>query len=171
MFYQYKYEAKMTDLSDDELIEEAVFEDLGAYSLEYQSLLSFRAGTTNVIVKSAREKRLNDFKVKDCAGLEQDVTLSKEEGSLGFSIIGGVDHSSIPFGGKEPGIFISHMVPGGTAASSGKLRVGDRILKVNGEDITKCTHQESVMALLRPSDSITLTVRHDPLPEGSGISN
>ncbi|CAG9769323.1 unnamed protein product [Ceutorhynchus assimilis] len=97
---------------------------------------------------------------------EQDVILSKAEGSLGFSIIGGSDHSSIPFGDKEPGIFISHMVPGGTAANSGKLRVGDRILKVNGEDITKFSHQDAVMALLRPGDSITLSVRHDPLPEG-----
>lgn len=58
------------------------------------------------------------------------------------------------------------MVPGGTAANSGKLRVGDRILKVNGEDITTYSHQDAVMALLRPADSITLTVRHDPLPEG-----
>ncbi|XP_076251165.1 scribble planar cell polarity protein isoform X5 [Rhynchophorus ferrugineus] len=96
----------------------------------------------------------------------EDVTLTKEAGSLGFSIIGGTDHSSVPFGGKEPGIFISHMVPGGTASNSGKLRVGDRILKVNGEDITRCTHQEAVMALLRPGDSITLSIRHDPLPEG-----
>lgn len=39
----------------------------------------------------------------------QDVTLSKLGGSLGFSIIGGTDHSSIPFGAKEPGIFISHV--------------------------------------------------------------
>nr|CAH7715251.1 unnamed protein product [Callosobruchus chinensis] len=97
---------------------------------------------------------------------EQDVTLSKLEGSLGFSIIGGTDHSSIPFGAKEPGIFISHMVPGGTAAKSGKLRVGDRILKVNGTDVTHATHQEAVMELLRPGDHITLTIRHDPLPDG-----
>ncbi|XP_044762164.1 protein lap4-like isoform X3 [Coccinella septempunctata] len=96
----------------------------------------------------------------------EDVILSKAEGSLGFSIIGGTDHSSIPFGAKEPGIFISHMVPGGTAANSGKLRVGDRILKVNGTDVTHATHQEAVMELLRPGDTITLTVRHDPLPEG-----
>ncbi|CAH1966404.1 unnamed protein product [Acanthoscelides obtectus] len=95
-----------------------------------------------------------------------DVTLSKLEGSLGFSIIGGTDHSSIPFGAKEPGIFISHMVPGGTAAKSGKLRVGDRILKVNGTDVTHATHQEAVMELLRPGDHITLTIRHDPLPDG-----
>lgn len=58
------------------------------------------------------------------------------------------------------------MVPGGTAAASGKLRVGDRILKVNGTDVTQARHQEAVMELLRPGDNITLSVRHDPLPEG-----
>lgn len=62
------------------------------------------------------------------------------------------------------------MVPGGTASNSGKLRVGDRILKVNGTDVTQATHQEAVMELLRPGDSITLTVRHDPLPEGYQVS-
>ncbi|XP_050308936.1 protein lap4-like isoform X3 [Anthonomus grandis grandis] len=109
--------------------------------------------------------RVTDNKLMTSLIIE-DVTLSKEGGSLGFSIIGGTDHSSIPFGDKEPGIFISHMVPGGTAANSGKLRVGDRILKVNGEDITNFSHEDAVMALLRPGDNITLTVRHDPLPEG-----
>ncbi|XP_076629824.1 scribble planar cell polarity protein isoform X2 [Colletes latitarsis] len=94
----------------------------------------------------------------------EDVVLVKE-GSLGFSIIGGTDHSCTPFGAKEPGIFISHVVPGGIAAKSGKLRMGDRILKVNGTDVTKATHQEAVMELLRPGDQIMLTVQHDPLPE------
>nr|CAH7715253.1 unnamed protein product [Callosobruchus chinensis] len=109
--------------------------------------------------------RITDNKLVEPMIIE-DVTLSKLEGSLGFSIIGGTDHSSIPFGAKEPGIFISHMVPGGTAAKSGKLRVGDRILKVNGTDVTHATHQEAVMELLRPGDHITLTIRHDPLPDG-----
>lgn len=63
-------------------------------------------------------------------------------------------------------VFIFQMVPGGTAASSGKLRIGDRILKVNGTDVTQATHQEAVMELLRQVDNIILTVRHDPLPEG-----
>ncbi|XP_012226059.2 protein lap4 isoform X3 [Linepithema humile] len=94
----------------------------------------------------------------------EDVVLVKE-GSLGFSIIGGTDHSCTPFGAKEPGIFISHVVPGGIAAKSGKLRMGDRILKVNGTDVTKATHQEAVMELLKPGDQIVLTIQHDPLPE------
>ncbi|XP_057652655.1 protein lap4-like isoform X8 [Diorhabda carinulata] len=109
--------------------------------------------------------RITDNKLVEPLIIE-DVTLSKLGGSLGFSIIGGTDHSSIPFGSKEPGIFISHLVPGGTAAKSGKLKVGDRILKVNGTDVTHATHQEAVMELLRPGDYISLTIRHDPLPEG-----
>lgn len=43
--------------------------------------------------------------------------------------------------------------------------MGDRILKVNGTDLTKATHEEAVLELLRPGDSIILTVQHDPLPE------
>ncbi|CAH1173628.1 unnamed protein product [Phaedon cochleariae] len=109
--------------------------------------------------------RITDNKLVEPLIIE-DVTLSKLGGSLGFSIIGGTDHSSIPFGIKEPGIFVSHMVPGGVAAKCGKLRVGDRILKVNGTDVTQATHQETVMELIRPGDSITLTIRHDPLPAG-----
>lgn len=44
--------------------------------------------------------------------------------------------------------------------------MGDRILKVNGTDVTKATHQEAVMELLRPGDEIKLTIQHDPLPVG-----
>ncbi|XP_050430488.1 protein scribble homolog isoform X6 [Adelges cooleyi] len=95
----------------------------------------------------------------------EDVTLVKEGGSWGFSIIGGTDHPCIPFGQQEHGIFISHIVRNGIAECSGKLRMGDRILKVNCEDVTKMTHQEAVLTLLKPTEEITLTVQHDPLPE------
>ncbi|CAH0583084.1 unnamed protein product [Chrysodeixis includens] len=96
----------------------------------------------------------------------EDVILVKEGGSLGFSIIGGTDHSCVPFGGKEPGIFISHVVPGGVAARSGKLRMGDRLLKVNGTELTGATHRDAVQLLLQPGNTLALTVRHDPLPNG-----
>ncbi|XP_050349295.1 protein lap4-like isoform X12 [Nymphalis io] len=94
----------------------------------------------------------------------EDVTLVKEGGSLGFSIIGGTDHSCVPFGGKEPGIFISHVVPGGVAARSGKLRMGDRLVKVNGSELPGATHRDAVQLLLQPGPTLTLSVRHDPLP-------
>ncbi|CAH2040561.1 unnamed protein product, partial [Iphiclides podalirius] len=96
----------------------------------------------------------------------EEVTLLKEGGSLGFSIIGGTDHSCVPFGGKEPGIFISHVVPGGVAARSGKLRMGDRLLKVNGVELAGATHRDAVQLLLQPGPTLALTIRHDPLPPG-----
>lgn len=49
--------------------------------------------------------------------------------------------------------------------------MGDRILSVNGEDIVSYTHQEAVMALLKPADEITLKIQHDPLPEGFEVRN
>ncbi|CAG9802551.1 unnamed protein product [Chironomus riparius] len=98
--------------------------------------------------------------------ISEEVVLPKNQGPLGFSIIGGTDHSCVPFGTRDPGIFISHIVPAGIAAQCGKLRMGDRILKVNGTDVTTATHQEAVMELLRPCDDIKLTVQHDPLPAG-----
>lgn len=61
-------------------------------------------------------------------------------------------------------------MPGGIAALSGKLRMGDRILKVNGADVTQATHQEAVMELLHPCDEIKLTVQHDPLPPGFQVN-
>lgn len=48
--------------------------------------------------------------------------------------------------------------------------MGDRILKVNGTDVTKATHQEAVMELLRPGDQIVLTIQHDPLPESYQVN-
>ena len=67
-------------------------------------------------------------------------------------------------------IIVLQIVPAGIAALSGKLRMGDRILKVNGSDVTSATHQEAVMELLRPCDDIRLTIQHDPLPNGFQVS-
>lgn len=37
----------------------------------------------------------------------QTITIVKAGGPLGLSIVGGIDHTSHPFGIDEPGIFIS----------------------------------------------------------------
>ena len=47
-----------------------------------------------------------------------------------------------------------------------RLRIGDRILKVNGRDVSKATHQDAVQALLEPTAELILTVQHDPPPKG-----
>ncbi|XP_004638958.1 protein scribble homolog isoform X7 [Octodon degus] len=95
----------------------------------------------------------------------EEVRLPRAGGPLGLSIVGGSDHSSHPFGVQEPGVFISKVLPRGLAARCG-LRVGDRILAVNGQDVREATHQEAVSALLRPCLELTLLVRRDPPPPG-----
>ncbi|XP_036612846.1 protein scribble homolog isoform X18 [Trichosurus vulpecula] len=95
----------------------------------------------------------------------EEICLVKAGGPLGLSIVGGSDHSSHPFGIQEPGVFISKVLPRGLAARSG-LRVGDRILAVNGQDIRGATHQEAVNALLSPTPELCLLVRRDPPPPG-----
>ncbi|XP_066268914.1 protein scribble homolog isoform X3 [Branchiostoma lanceolatum] len=100
----------------------------------------------------------------------EEVTLVREGGPLGLSIVGGSDHCSHPFGMDEPGIFISKVKPGvlkivgGGAADKTALKVGDRILQVNGMDLRHATHQEAVQALLSNTHQINLVVRHDPPP-------
>ncbi|NXQ31311.1 SCRIB protein, partial [Alaudala cheleensis] len=105
-----------------------------------------------------------------CRGLQdqypiEEIHLVKAGGPLGLSIVGGSDHSSHPFGIHEPGVFISKVIPRGLAARSG-LRVGDRILQVNGTDLRHATHQEAVSALLCSAPELSVLVRRDPPPPG-----
>ncbi|XP_041039702.1 protein scribble homolog isoform X2 [Carcharodon carcharias] len=95
----------------------------------------------------------------------EEIMLLKTGGPLGLSIVGGSDHASHPFGIHEPGVFISKVIRDGLAARTG-LRVGDRILEVNGIDLRHATHQEAVMALLSNQQEIRLLVRRDPPPPG-----
>ncbi|XP_072432644.1 protein scribble homolog isoform X10 [Chiloscyllium punctatum] len=95
----------------------------------------------------------------------EEIVLLKTGGPLGLSIVGGSDHASHPFGIHEPGVFISKVIGDGLAARNG-LRVGDRILEVNGIDLRHATHQEAVMALLSNQQEIRLLVRRDPAPPG-----
>ncbi|XP_041361778.1 protein scribble homolog [Gigantopelta aegis] len=95
----------------------------------------------------------------------EEIRIMKAGGPLGLSIVGGSDHSSQPFGADEPGIFVSKIVKDGAAART-KLKIGDRILAVNGKDVSKSTHQEAVMTLIAPTHEIRLKVRHDPPPTG-----
>jgi len=95
----------------------------------------------------------------------EKITVTKAGGPLGLSIVGGTDHVSHPFGISEPGIFVSKIVRNG-AASRTTLRVGDRVLSVNGKDVRKSTHQDAVAALCAPTHEIILEVRRDPQPPG-----
>uniref|UniRef100_A0A3Q1FT41 Tyrosine-protein phosphatase non-receptor type 13 n=1 Tax=Acanthochromis polyacanthus TaxID=80966 RepID=A0A3Q1FT41_9TELE len=68
-------------------------------------------------------------------------------GGLGFSVIGG-----------ERGIFVKSITPGGIAESSGKLQVGDRLLKVNEELMTGVSHTKAVTTIRKAKGPVHLIV-------------
>lgn len=83
-------------------------------------------------------------------------------------IAGGKDSSCIPFGTPdEPrGVFVSRVLPHGVAERSNRLRIGDRILKINGKSVASWTHSQVIRALTEPTSQVVLTVRHEPPPAG-----
>ncbi|KAG7258501.1 hypothetical protein CRUP_024907, partial [Coryphaenoides rupestris] len=64
---------------------------------------------------------------------------------LGFSITS----RDVPIGGSAP-IYVKNILPRGAAIQDGRLKAGDRLLEVNGVDLTGKS-QEEVVALLRAS--------------------
>ncbi|KAK7790454.1 hypothetical protein R5R35_007232 [Gryllus longicercus] len=73
-------------------------------------------------------------------------------GGLGLSIKGGAEH-------KLP-ILISRIFKDQAADQTGELFVGDAIVKVNGEYITRCNHDDAVNILRNAGDIVMLTVKH-----------
>lgn len=70
------------------------------------------------------------------------MVLPKNQGSLGFSIIGGTDHSCVPFGTREPGIFISHVSVGRTKEGGERAKSGVKTFQIKAivreEGATTC---------------------------------
>ncbi|XP_067429604.1 tyrosine-protein phosphatase non-receptor type 13 isoform X4 [Thunnus thynnus] len=74
-----------------------------------------------------------------------------QSGGLGFSVIGG-----------ERGIFVKSITPGGIAESTGKLQVGDRLLKVNEELMTGVSHTKAVTTIRKAKGLVHLIVSRPP---------
>ncbi|XP_040341616.1 FERM and PDZ domain-containing protein 2 isoform X5 [Herpailurus yagouaroundi] len=70
------------------------------------------------------------------------VELVKEDGTLGFSVTGGIN-TSVPYGG----IYVKSIVSGGPAAKEGQILRGDRLLQVDGVSLCGLTHKQAVQCL------------------------
>lgn len=84
---------------------------------------------------------------------ERMVQITRQKiGGLGLSIKGGAEH-------KLP-ILISRIYKEQAADATGQLFVGDAVIKVNGEYITACPHDDAVNILRNAGDIVVLTVKH-----------
>lgn len=84
---------------------------------------------------------------------ERMVQITRQKvGGLGLSIKGGAEH-------KLP-ILISRIYKDQAADLTGQLFVGDAVIKVNGEYITACPHDDAVNILRNAGDLVIITVKH-----------
>ncbi|XP_034035388.1 discs large homolog 1-like protein isoform X1 [Thalassophryne amazonica] len=81
------------------------------------------------------------------------VVLHRGSTGLGFNIVGGEDGE---------GIFISFILAGGPADLCGELRKGDRILSVNGVDLSSATHEQAAAALKNAGQTVTIVAQYRP---------
>lgn len=79
---------------------------------------------------------------------------------LGFYIRDGTSVRVTPHGlEKVPGIFISRLVPGGLAESTGLLAVNDEVLEVNGIEVNGKTLDQVTDMMVANSSNLIVTIR------------
>ncbi|KAK5931310.1 hypothetical protein CgunFtcFv8_027471 [Champsocephalus gunnari] len=88
---------------------------------------------------------------------------------LGFSIGGGIDQDpgQNPFSDDkaDKGIYVTRITPGGPAETA-DLKMGDKIMQVNGYDMTMMTHDQARKRLTKKNeDVVRLLVTRKSLEE------
>ena len=91
-----------------------------------------------------------------------DLTLRRgegeEEAGFGFTLRGG---SYGPDPAKNRPLTLTNIRPGGPADREGRLRVGDRILCVDGVDVASATLHSACQLICRAATTLTLTIEYD----------
>uniref|UniRef100_A0AC35U8D4 Glutamate receptor-interacting protein 2 n=1 Tax=Rhabditophanes sp. KR3021 TaxID=114890 RepID=A0AC35U8D4_9BILA len=87
-----------------------------------------------------------------------DIVLDKESGSFGLTLRGGAYG---PDESKNRPITVTNIRPGSPAHRTGRLRIGDRIISVNGIDIFSCTLAVATKILSDIIDKVALTIEYD----------
>nr|XP_006825507.1 PREDICTED: E3 ubiquitin-protein ligase PDZRN3-like [Saccoglossus kowalevskii] len=99
-------------------------------------------------------KRATSAEKQPCEEATMSISLERENGSLGFNIMGG---NRIDGALPAEGIVVSRVTDHGPA-DRGKLKVNDRIIQVNGKDLSRASHEEAVEAFRNASEPIIVQV-------------
>merc|ERR1719266_2167758 len=89
-----------------------------------------------------------------------EVTVNKAEGEkLGMIVKGGLrGQPGNPLDPADEGVFCVKVNPGSRASRDSGIKVGQRIIEVNGQSLLGATHQEAVAILRNAGDQIKLLV-------------
>ncbi|XP_033619484.1 PDZ domain-containing RING finger protein 4 [Fukomys damarensis] len=92
------------------------------------------------------------------------IVLERENDTLGFNIIGGRPNQTNHEESSTEGIYVSKILENGPADKVNGLELHDRIIVVNGKDLSKATHEEAVEAFRNAKEPIVVQVlRRAPL--------
>ncbi|PIK57370.1 putative tight junction protein ZO-1 isoform X2 [Apostichopus japonicus] len=76
---------------------------------------------------------------------------------FGLAISGGLDRPY--YGDGNPSIVVSDVLPGGPA--EGKLKVGDRVISVNGQYMDRVRHEVALNSLRKSGDRVVLAISRE----------
>ncbi|XP_038578271.1 glutamate receptor-interacting protein 2a isoform X2 [Micropterus salmoides] len=93
---------------------------------------------------------------EECRGVTTVDLMKREGSSLGLTISGGSDKDGKPR--------VSNLRPGGLAARSDQLNVGDYIKSVNGINLSKLRHDEIISLLKNIGERVVLEVEYELPP-------
>lgn len=103
------------------------------------------------VVKTVREGAVDAQR-----GGEAAIELYKDpEYGLGFNIRGGNDANYLR---GHPGIFVTSIKPGSSSDRDGRLKIGDRLLEINGVDVRSVPQDAAVQLVQRSVDKVKLLV-------------
>ncbi|XP_069116058.1 synaptojanin-2-binding protein-like [Argopecten irradians] len=85
-----------------------------------------------------------------------EINLTRGSAGLGFNIRGGVDAPHIQ---GDCGIFVTKIREDGSAFKDGQLKEGDKVLEVNGVDLSQVTHQEAVTCFVNAGEDVRMKIQ------------
>uniref|UniRef100_A0A095A4E8 Ras-associating and dilute domain-containing protein n=1 Tax=Schistosoma haematobium TaxID=6185 RepID=A0A095A4E8_SCHHA len=112
------------------------------------------------------ERELSDVLTRSGLGNSvSNVTLYKEPNSgFGLVLVDG-ERTSL----DQPGIFVKSVAPNSVAEMNGTFRLGDRILAINGRDLTSMTYKDALALLRQCVNQTTFTVLRCNLPDPEAL--
>lgn len=138
----------------------AVHSELQMTALKYQKKFTEYSERIDSLTKTVV------FSCKEGETKSETVVLLREGGSLGFNIIGGRPCADDSDSTSNEGIFVSKIIEDGPADKEGGLQINDRIIEVNGKDLSKATHDQAVEAFRTAKEPIMVQVlRRAPHPK------
>ena len=90
-------------------------------------------------------------------------TLLRDNTGLGFSIAGGL--GAAPYKEGTDSLFVSKITELGAAQKDGKLIVGDKIVQINGVDVTDARHDQVSQPGLFLLNCLTIYLMHSSSAE------